>query len=195
MSKNNAHEQLLDFFAEVGQLERVRRSGWWTVGIKDCESVAEHSFRCAIIGYCLSKIEGCNTEKTVLMCLFNDIHEARINDLHKVVQRYINLPTIEKKALKEQTENIPYDIGKSIKILMNALWEEKSHESILARDADILECMLQGKEYYEQGYKQAKEFYTKSLPLLKSKSARKLGRSLTKWDSRAWCAKLAIVER
>ena len=195
MSKNNKYNKLLDFLAEVGQLKRVRRSGWWTVGIKDCESVAEHSFRCAIIGYCLAKMERCDSHKTALICLFNDVHEARINDLHKIVQRYLDLKVIERKALKEQVSHLPYDIGSSIKSLMNELWNDQSRESIIARDADILECMLQGKEYFEQGYIQAKEFFDKSHALLKTKSARTLARALKKWNSRSWCTKLAVMRR
>ena len=30
---------MLDFIAEAGMLKRVRRSGWWLLGIKDAETV------------------------------------------------------------------------------------------------------------------------------------------------------------
>jgi putative hydrolase of HD superfamily len=49
--------QLLNFISEAGMLKRVKRSGWWVLGIKDSESVAEHSFRCAVIGYVIAKEE------------------------------------------------------------------------------------------------------------------------------------------
>ncbi len=195
MKKDSDYIKILDFLAEAGQLKRVKRSGWWTCGINDCESVADHSFRCAIIGFCLAKIEKCDFNKTAIICLFNDLHEARINDMHKVVQRYILLRDAEKKASKEQVKDLFYGIGKNIMSMMNELWEDKSKESIIARDADILECMLQGKEYYDQGFTQAKEFYIKPYKLLKTKSARKLARYIKKWDSRSWCSKLAVVER
>jgi hypothetical protein len=35
------------YLYEAGQLKRVKRSGWWIAGVKDPESVAEHSFRTA----------------------------------------------------------------------------------------------------------------------------------------------------
>ncbi|MBU1864302.1 MAG: HD domain-containing protein [Candidatus Omnitrophica bacterium] len=195
MSEKKKNTTVLDFFAEIGQLKRVRRSGWWTVGIKDGESVADHSFRCAVIGYCIAKMEGGDAPKVALMCLFNDIHEARINDLHKVVGRYVHIKNAEKRALKEQLDTLPREIGASIKALMDELIRDKSREGIIARDADILECMLQGKEYYEQGYTKAKHFFDKACNHLKTKSAKKLAAALEEWDSYDWCKKLAVLKR
>ena len=100
--KNNETKVLLDFIAEAGLLKRVKRSGWWVLGIEGGESVADHSFRCAVIGYILAKMEGADPYKVLLMTLFNDIHEARISDLHKMAQRYINGKEGEDKALAEQ---------------------------------------------------------------------------------------------
>ncbi|MFT7537928.1 MAG: putative hydrolase of HD superfamily, partial [Lysobacterales bacterium] len=88
--KNNKYTHALDFFAEAGLLKAVKRSGWWVAGIKDPESVAEHSFRCAIIAYYIAHLEKVDVNRTLVMALFNDIHEARINDLHKMGHYYIN---------------------------------------------------------------------------------------------------------
>ncbi len=74
----------LNFFAEAGLLKHIKRSGWWVAGIKDPETVAEHCFRCAVIGFYLAQMEKVDPYKVVTMTLFNDIHEARINDLHKM---------------------------------------------------------------------------------------------------------------
>src|SRR5947207_14918734 len=88
----------LNFFAEAGLLKRVKRSGWWVAGIENPESVAEHSFRCAIIGHYLAHAEGVDPYPVMTMTLFNDIHEARINDLHKMGHYYIEFRSAEKKA-------------------------------------------------------------------------------------------------
>lgn len=84
-------QELMQFLFEVGHLKNVDRSGWWLFGNKMPESVAERSFRCAIYRNFLAKSEGLDTFKVMMMCLFHDIHEARINDLHKIAQNYINL--------------------------------------------------------------------------------------------------------
>src|SRR3989338_8446415 len=103
-SKKNNTENLavLNFFAEAGLLKKIKRSGWWVAGIKDPESVAEHSFRCAVIGYCIAEMEKVDPLKVLLMTLFNDIHEARINDLHKMGHYYIDFKEAEKKVFGEQ---------------------------------------------------------------------------------------------
>lgn len=191
----NTPHTVLDFFAEIGQLKTIPRSGWWTVGITNGESVADHSFRCAVIGYTLAKMEKCDAGKVVLMCLFNDLHEARLTDLHKVAQRYFNLKEAEKTASAEQLSSLPDEIADPIAQSMDELWNDTTEEGIVARDADLLECMVQGKEYYEQGFVQAKPFYTKALSLLKTKSAQKLGEALETWDSREWCKKIVVMER
>ena len=91
-------EELVHFLFETGHLKNVDRSGWWLLGNKNPESVAEHSFRCTILGYVLAKLEGVDASKVIMMCLFHDVHETRTNDLHKVVQKYINLEEAGDKA-------------------------------------------------------------------------------------------------
>ena len=43
--------------------KRVKRSGWWVAGIDDPESVAEHSYRTALLGYILASLEGADPTK------------------------------------------------------------------------------------------------------------------------------------
>ena len=56
--KINPQVAALNFFAEAGLLKRVKRSGWWVAGIENPETVAEHCFRCAVIGYYIAHCEG-----------------------------------------------------------------------------------------------------------------------------------------
>ena len=73
IKKKRNDNHALNFFAEAGLLKKIKRSGWWVAGIKDPESVAEHCFRCALIGYYIAHLEGVDPYKVVLMTLFNDI--------------------------------------------------------------------------------------------------------------------------
>lgn len=43
---------------ELGVLKRMRRAGWWHVGVRDPESVAEHSLRVAQLASLNAAIEG-----------------------------------------------------------------------------------------------------------------------------------------
>ncbi|MBD3427302.1 MAG: HD domain-containing protein [Candidatus Omnitrophica bacterium] len=188
-------KQVLDFFAELGMLKRIKRSGWWMVGIPEEESVAEHSFRCAAIGYVLSRMEGVDPYRTVMMSLFNDMHEARINDMHKVAHRYVDVRQAEKAAFSEQVASLDEDMRKEMQQLREEHDEQKSPESVIARDADILECLIQAKEYVDLGYQNAKKFFKKAPEHLKTKSAKNLWESASAWDSSTWWESLGKFER
>ncbi|MDD3088469.1 MAG: HD domain-containing protein, partial [Candidatus Omnitrophica bacterium] len=185
----------LDFFAELGMLKRVKRSGWWMLGIPEEESVAEHSFRCAAIGYVLAKMEKADPYKVVMMSLFNDIHEARINDLHKVAHRYMNVREAEKEAFAGQIDGLDTMLKNDLKTFRSEHDAQRTKESLVARDADILECLVQAKEYADLGYKSAKKFFRKAPSHLKTKSAKKLWNDTSSWDSSTWWEKLSKFER
>ena len=82
----------------MGQLKRVKRSGWWIAGVENPESVAEHSFRTAAIAYLLAKLEGADAGRVTLMALFHDMGEARTNDLHRIVRRYVNWENVDQQG-------------------------------------------------------------------------------------------------
>lgn len=187
--------KLLNLIVEAGMLKRVRRSGWWVLGIKDAESVADHSFRCAIIAYIIAKAEKVTPYKALLMALFNDIHEARINDLHKMAQRYIDFSEAEDKAFNEQISFLPKDIKKELFGTHKEYRAQKSKESIIARDADILECLIQAKEYYEHGHKEALKFMKKAPGTLKTKTAKRLWSLAKDTSLNEWWEKLSVFKR
>jgi putative hydrolase of HD superfamily len=194
MPKPKEVKYILNYLAEAGQLKRVKRSGWWVVGIKDPESVSEHSHRTAIFAYILAKMEKVNPYPVLLMALFHDIHEARINDLHKVSQRYVNLKEGERKAIKEQLKPLPKDIRAELALILNNYDKQASKEALIARDADILECVLQAKEYFDFGHAKTKPFINVG-SFLKTKSAKSIFKQIPSWDSQNWWLNLKNFQR
>ena len=193
--KTHPHTAALDFFAEAGLLKRVKRSGWWVAGIADPETVAEHSFRCAVIAYYIAHCEGVDPFKTVTMALFNDIHEARINDLHKMGHYYIEFRDAEKKAFADQIAGLHPKVKGEMAKLRSAYDVQSCRESTVARDADILECLLQAKEYVDNGYPAARTFFKRAPDFLKTKTARALWKKALTWDSHAWWQEVVKFER
>ena len=186
---------ILDFFAEVGKLKQVKRSGWWMVGVPYEESVAEHSFRCAAIGYVLAHMEGADTLRVLTMTLFNDLHEARMNDQHKVAHRYLNVREGERAAFNEQVEPLEGRTKKDLKAAKEEYDAQETPESLIARDADILECLIQAKEYVDQGFRNAEKFFKQAPDHLRTESARRLWEEARSWDSSAWWERLGKFER
>jgi 5'-deoxynucleotidase YfbR-like HD superfamily hydrolase len=189
------NKPILDFIAEAGVLKRVQRSGWWMLGVPFDESVADHSFRCAFIGYLLAKLEGADPMKVFLMTLFGDIHEARINDQHKVAHKYLNVREAEKDAFIEQVEALSEDIKDELNVAREEYDEQISKEALVARDADILECLIQSKEYVDKGYTVAEKFYKKAPEHLRTDKAKELWQEAMSWDSNEWWEKITKFER
>ena len=79
--------RLADFLFEAGMLRKTPRSGYQFLG-SGSENVAEHSFRAALIGYVLADMAGAAPERTAMLCLIHDFHEARTGDFNYVNSIY-----------------------------------------------------------------------------------------------------------
>src|SRR3990167_6410111 len=145
-SDNSSYLTALNFFTEAGLLKRVKRSGWWVAGIENPESVADHSFRCAVIAFFLACLEHADVYQVIAMAIFNDIHESRINDLHKMGHYYIEFKEAERKVFRDQIEFLDDRVKGELDRFRREYELQQSQEGIVARDADILECLVQAKE-------------------------------------------------
>jgi len=193
--KRSPEKAALDFFAEAGLLKRVKRSGWWVAGIENPESVADHCFRCAVIGFYIAHEEGADPFRVLAMTLFNDIHEARINDLHKMGHYYIDFKAAEKRVFKDQVAGLPAKVRTPLEDIRGDYDSQVSREALVARDADILECLVQAREYMDHGYPVAEKFLRRAPGFLKTATAKKLWKSLQAWDSTVWWENVVKFER
>ncbi len=184
--------ELARFFFELGNLKRVKRSGWWLAGVENPETIAEHNARAAIIAYILAKLEGADANKAALMCLIHDIPEVRTSDIHKIGTRYIDSKSAERKAREEQLKGM-----RECSELLSLLEEfeaKKTREAIIAKDADYLECYFQAKEYYDIGYKEAKDWMKNAKKALKTKSAKAIADKAAKMRAHAWWEGLKKID-
>ncbi|AEA46808.1 HD domain-containing protein [Archaeoglobus veneficus] len=170
-------EDITKFLFEAGMLKLVPRSGWFKIGIKYPESVAEHTFRTALIAYIITYLETSDSSKAskaAFLALIHDFHESRTLDLHKLSRRYVSFNSEE--VLKEQLELLPAHMRKEIEEMMDELGD-------FVKDADRLELLLQAKEYAEV-YPSAMK-YAEGLEF-KSEAAKKLAESIKSSDHRWW---------
>ncbi|MDI9645674.1 MAG: HD domain-containing protein [Archaeoglobales archaeon] len=124
---------VLSFIHEMGSLKYMPRSGWLKLGIKIPESVAEHSFRTAIIAMILAAKHGEEVAfKACAAALLHDIHESRTMDLHKLAKNYVSVD--EEKAKRDQ-KFLSFDF-KDVEVFV--------------QDADKLELAFQAVEYSQQ---------------------------------------------
>ncbi|WP_376793713.1 HD family hydrolase [Thermogemmatispora sp.] len=179
-------KQVAHYLYEIGHLKRLRRSGWWRMGVRDPETVAEHCFRTAIIGYILASLEGADAERTASICLFHDAAEARVGDISWLARRYLASQEAEPRAFRDQVEHLPEYLPQKIAELFQEQAQQLTREGQLAREADILECLLQAREYAAQGYAKGMEWAQMCREGLKSEIARTLADYCLESDPGAW---------
>jgi len=175
-------KDLVNFLFEVGMLKRTPRTGYQFLGSGE-ESVAEHSFRMALIGYLLSQQEpGADAMKTTLMCLYHDLHEARTGDHNYVNKRYVQID--EEQAVEDLAKGLP--IRDEIVSLTREFTESKSLEARISRDADQLDLILSLKEQQDLGNAYAREWLHYAVKRLQTESARKMAQEILETDSTEW---------
>jgi putative hydrolases of HD superfamily len=164
-------EGMIGYLYELGLLKRLPRAGWLVAGIDQPESVAEHSFRTAIIGYLLAGIEGADPARTALLCLFHDTQESRIGDVPLVGKRYV-VTAPNPQVTADQVAGFPEEIGEAVRALVDGYERQDSAEARLARDADKLECLIQAREYQAQGH-DVQPWVESAAAALRSETARR----------------------
>tara|TARA_B100000315_G_C14591169_1_gene595879 strand:+ start:1129 stop:1698 length:570 start_codon:yes stop_codon:yes gene_type:complete len=188
-------KNIVKYLHEAGQLTRVANSGYWLVGMQNPPSVAEHVYRASTIAFVLAKLENADAEKAASIVLFHDMQETRINDLHKVAQKYIDLKKVEVEVLRDQLMSLPNELASSIKNLQETYKSENTPEGIIARDADLLDYGFKAKELIELGYKDAQNHIDNITPLIKTESAKKLLKELDSSQPNDWWKDLKKIER
>lgn len=188
MAKKNSAEKksalrIAEFLFEAGQLKSLPRTGWHTIRAPR-ESVAEHSFRVAMIGYVFAKMAEFGEKEEALLikaCLFHDLHEARVGDLHRIAKRYGKLD--EKRAEREQRKGLPFenDMAKALDALPPKLRQ-------YAYEADKIECAITAKEYLEAGF-DTKAWIDNTQKLVKTKEGKQLLSAIIVSNPHSWMFK------
>jgi putative hydrolase of HD superfamily len=185
-------DDLARFFYEVGHLKLVPRSGWWVAGIRDPESVAEHSYRVALIAYVLATLEGADPARVVLAALFHDLPETRTTDLYRVAARYIGKAAkgaAEQAALADLLARLPAAAAAPVAALFAPEGRPPAEVQLL-KDADTLEVLLQALEYRANGYQGVQEWIDGALASLQTATARRVAAAALQMAPAAWFAGL-----
>ena len=132
------------------KLKREVRKGWIVkAGIKQPESVADHSFVTALIAMVVGDNSELDTEKMIRMALLHDLAESIIGDL-------IPGENPSKKELENQAiESLMSELSGEMRSLYEALWNEfitnKSDEAIMVHQIDKFEMGIQAAQYLSLG--------------------------------------------
>lgn len=184
---------LTNFFFELGMLKKIEHCGTKFAGVKHPDTLGEHTCRAAQIGYALALEAGGNPERVAVMCLMHDIGEIRIGDAHKIASRYLETLPAEKKAVYDQTEKLAPRLRDRIRGLWDEFHAQKTLDSKIARDADLLETMLQAKEYLDTGFRAAERWLSNGSKYLKTRAAKRMHAHMKKTKFTDWWDELNKV--
>ena len=149
------HKAVAHFLYEVGTLRKVARAHRQTLLEDDLsDNIASHSYRVAMIGWFLAKMEGADPYKVMMMGLLHDVAETRSNDHNWVHKKYIKI--FEDEIIKDQFKSLPE--SSELTEVVQEYGERTTLEAKVAKDADFIDQLLLLKEYEHKGNKEAAEW-------------------------------------
>ncbi|KAL4445072.1 hypothetical protein ABPG74_018800 [Tetrahymena malaccensis] len=145
---------IYDFAKLAGELKSLKRTGWTHFpGIKEVESVADHSWRMSLFCMLFAKDKTIDFERCIKFAIIHDLAEVIVGDItprdgisedqkHKMEDEGI-------KLLLSKLEN--QEIRDELYSIWRQYEDRKCPESKLVKDMDRFEMMQQAFEY-EQKY-------------------------------------------
>lgn len=176
---------LAAFGYELGVLKRVRRAGWWHAGVRDPESVAEHSARVAQLAAILAVEEGADPARSALLALWHDTQETRTGDLPHTVNGYMTKPE-PRQITADQTQNLPERSREMVRTVVDEYESQATAEARCAKDADRLEMLLQAVEYRDIGVRRVDGWIDSARTSLKTTTAQRIADAAVGLSPLAW---------
>lgn len=177
--------QLTGFVYEIGLLKRYKRTGWLVAGVRDPESIADHSFRAAALAGIIAALEGAEPERAAFLSLFHDSQETRLTDIPYLAKSYVTRAPNE-QVTGDQTRALPAPVAEMISRSVAEYEQKTSLEARCARDADKLECLIQAIEYRDQGNRNVQPWIDSSLAALQTPTGKKLAAEAIQTRSLDW---------
>jgi 5'-deoxynucleotidase YfbR-like HD superfamily hydrolase len=169
----------------AGYLKRLKRTGWVRIGVKDAESVADHSFRTALLCMLLTKSRKINYQKIVEMAIIHDLGETATSDIryeegNKIIASEKAKEKLEEDVLKTIFE--PLDDGKYYLDLWYEFRDQSTEEARLLKQIEKIEMALQAVEYKKMGLPEplTREFIINAKKYVKDNELKKILSSIIK---------------
>ena len=178
-------EAVAAFGYELGLLKRIRRSGWWHAGVRDPESVAEHTMRAAQLAALLAAEEGGDPARAAFLALWHDSQETRTGDLPHTAAAYVSKPD-PRRITADQTAHLPERSRDAVRGAVDEYESRQTVEALCAKDADKLEMLLQAVEYRDIGVHRVEGWIESARNDLKTETARRVAEAAMNLSPLSW---------
>lgn len=175
-------KNIANLLFEAKILKEIPRSGYHFLGVGK-ESVAEHSFCTAFIGFVMSQMEPeADALKLITMCLIHDLPEARVGDLNTVHKQYVSAD--EDRAIQDATRGILF--GRNLQDILQEYNAGCSKEAQLAHDADQLALILELKDLKDTGYQPPESWIDPVIDRVQTELGKKIMRAVMDTKRDEW---------
>lgn len=167
---------LARFIHRVGRLKGLKRTGWLDRGVPlvEAESVADHSFRVALLAWLAAEdVPGLDRDRVLKLALLHDLAEtitgddppydathlsgmdfidrrALLNQRHvRDATRSAARRAAEAAAIADLAVDLPFRLGSEITELTRELRDGTSAEARFVKEVDKLETYFQSREYLQ----------------------------------------------
>lgn len=176
---------MLDFLLRAFLLKDEARAGWVIRGIREPESVADHSWGTALLCLLAGPTAGVevDVDRAVRMALVHDLAEALTHDIPAGPgPRAIGAAEkhrLEGEAITKLCADLPEDQAADVR----ALWEEYEQRvtptALFVRDMNLVDMVAQALVYeegrrYDRGLERLDEFFETAAPRLSSEEGQRL---------------------
>ncbi len=143
-------EKIFKLFEHFERLKSTPRTGFGYFGLKNAESVAEHSYMVSFITLILANLlkeqgEDIDVEKAISMAILHEAGEVLIGDLHKKARDYIGNDVVEKAeedAAGDLFSLLPDQLKKKILDTYLEFNERSTKEALLVSSIDKFELLF-----------------------------------------------------
>lgn len=190
------YQLMLDALLQMAHLKEQVRTGWTLRGVKQPESVADHSWATALLCLVYAPEAGVDRSRAVEIAVVHDLAEAITGDVPTRVAtldertRAARKASSERTAMNELLQATDPVAAESIR----SLWEEyegrSTEEARFVRDMNLIDMCMQALTYERDGrhdssaqddgsgYPGLSEFFATSEPRLSTHVGRRLFREL-----------------
>lgn len=153
-------QDLIKIIRQIGKSKSIKRTGWVREGIKDSESVAEHSFKLAVLAFILAPQLKVDQDKLIKMAIIHDLGEIKTGDVVTARGGKVDyqIKEIKETEEKEFIRKI-FKNHKEFVSLFEEITERKTEESKLLAQLDRLEMAFQALEYEKEQGVDLSEFF------------------------------------
>ena len=172
---NISPKELLNLAFEIGLLKRVIRTGWQNKGVTNPESVAEHTWRVAMLGMMLAPQYELDQNRVIKMAMVHDLGEAAIGDViweqgKKIIGSREEKHKDEQQAVENMFKDNPH-FSEYVELWKDFEAQETA-EAKFVKQLDKLEMAIQAYEYEQEGHeaRSLDEFWDNAEKYLKGNS-------------------------